>query len=128
MFGTEEEVERNIIVSNNYGELDPSKTYNYNSPGIEQTSIQNMKKDVKIGDSKIEKISIPMKGSLTGRILKEGKDENKNADLLSTKNIKPIAGNIQVHKRKSSVSRVNLVYASEPEKNSKISTSRLPQI
>lgn len=113
-------------MNDKFSSSDPSKTYNLKS-------IKNFKKEPRLGHVVIDKVSIPQqKGSLTHRVIKDMKSDNERSTLSVQKSGKMIPdSNIKLkidNKRKNSVSKVNLVYASEPEKGKKSTSPILPDI
>ncbi|CAI2383979.1 unnamed protein product [Moneuplotes crassus] len=125
IFGMEEEVERSRGNPHEFRGGDPSMTFNLKSPDFDKSSIKNLKKEVKIGKTGVEKITVPLQGSITSRIYKD-----KNLDLNKTpqgspKAGKPILDNLKGHKPTKSLSKVNLIYPKDMEKAQR---SNLPEI
>ena len=135
IFGTEEEVENTNRRSASVMSpgVDPSKTYNYKLSNIENTTLKSLKKEVHLPEP-IKKINIPQeRGNLTQRVVKEPKSDTEKlgANIQKTQRPKP-AGETPIKfnitsKKKQSLNKVNLVYASEPEGEGK-SASNLPEI
>lgn len=113
-------------MNDKFSSVDPSRTYNLKS-------IKSFKKEPKLGHVVIDKINLPQqKGATTHRVIKEMKSDNEKSTLSAQKSSKMIPdSSIKLNidkKRKNSVSKVNLVYASEPEKGKKLTSPILPDI